>query len=146
MRASVAGFAVALMLVPGACARLAHHGGKGTPVDLKLNLVSGACKATVTPDPVYVSASNPRVTWTVTDACNQTTDEEAETQLVFKYQPHTPKKWLDPEIAVARTKKHGTGTIKYKAKDRGQAPDSSAKYSIFYDGDQIADPKVVWGR
>src|SRR3954468_10944137 len=101
MRSSVAELAMVLVFASAGCARFEHDGaGTGTPVDLKLNWENGACKAHVNPDPVYVSKNRPRITWTVTDNCNQTNEEENETQLVFKYQAHTAKKWLDAEVPI----------------------------------------------
>jgi hypothetical protein len=111
-------------------------------VDLKLNWDGKSCKAAVQ-DLIYVSEDGARITWNVTDNCNQT-ENENETQFVFKYQSQPA--WLEAEEAVARTNKNGTAKIKYKAKKLGQPDKAEAKYSIFYGGDLIADPKVVWGR
>ena len=142
MRSTVTGLALLLIGVLPACTFFHGSATAGPNVDLKLNWDGTSCKAAVE-DTIYVSADGERITWNVIDNCNQS-EKENETQFVFKYQSQTP--WLDPETPVARTKKNGTAKIKYKAKSRGQVKGAEAKYSIFYAGELIADPKVVWGR
>ena len=142
MRSSVTGLTLLLIAVLPACT-LFHGSATDNPtVDLKLTWDGTSCKAAVQ-DPIYVSTDGARITWNVSDNCNQT-EKENETQFVFKYQSLPP--WLDAEDPVVRTKKNGTGKIKYKARKRGQPDKAEAKYSIFYGGELIADPKVVWGH
>jgi hypothetical protein len=144
MRSSVAGLTVILISVLAGCTVFRGSWGQGTEVDLSLNwdFTSQSCKAEVQ-EKVYVSKKRPHITWTVTDHCNQTENQERETQFAFQYS-ETP--WLDAGTPIARTKKNGKDKIKYSAQDRGQPLLAEAKYSIFYNGRQIADPRVVWGK
>ena len=144
MRASVNASTVFLVTMFAGCTSHQLPGTAEVTIDLRWE--SERCKAHVKPESVTVTEKQPRVTWTITDNCNQTGDEEKETQLVFRYERNTRRKWLDPENAVARTTRGRQGKLMYKAEARGQEIGASAEYVIFYDGYPIADPKVVWGH
>jgi hypothetical protein len=101
------------------------------------------CKATA-PEEITLDKDRRRILWTVTDNCSEP-GVESETQFAFKYQGVTKKKWLDAEKAVARTEKGKTGQIQYRGHARGQAAGAEAYYTVLFNGEIIADPKVVWG-
>jgi hypothetical protein len=148
MKSMMAALAVLLVIVLGACASVHEHRDRATDnvVRIELRLESQACKPSVTPEDMTATKKRPVVRWDITDNCTQS-EEEVETQLVFQYQDNTPRKWLDPRNAVARTtRKNNRGKIVHVARDRGQQYDSYADYVIYYNGRKIGDPKVVWGR
>ena len=144
--AAFTGFILVVML--GGCASIHGQGDSATDnvVSIELRLDGQTCKPYVNPEDITARKNRPVVRWDITDNCNQSEDE-AETQLVFQYQQGTPRKWLDPKTAAARTtRKHNRGKIVYVAVDRGQPDKVYADYVIYYDGRKIGDPKVVWGR
>src|SRR3954449_10981182 len=84
MTSRVAGLTLLLIGVLPACT-LFHGSTSDNPtVDLTLNWDGTACKAAV-PEEIHVSKDGARITWNVTDNCNQT-ERENETQFVFKYE------------------------------------------------------------
>ena len=114
-RSSVPGSTLLLIAVLPACT-LFHGSATDNPtVDLELTWDGTSCKAAVQ-DPIYVATDGARITWNVTDNCNQT-EKENETQFVFKYQSLAP--WLDAEDPVVRTKKNGTGKADQEFTRRG---------------------------
>jgi hypothetical protein len=149
MKSIVAGWAVFLLaLVLVGCASGREHKDSATDnvVSIELRLDGQTCKPHVNPEEITARKNRPVVRWDVTDNCNQSEDE-AETQLVFQYQQGTPRKWLDPKHAVARTTRtRNREKLVHVAVDRGQPDKSFAEYLIFYNGRKVGDPKVVWGR
>jgi hypothetical protein len=152
MRLRVTGLILFLLVLVG-CAR--HAPPKSRPSDrvvtltLKWEAEATRCKAEVDLQEAKVNVNRPVIRWEVIDNCNQSADqeEEKETQLAFRYQPNTQKKWLRALRPIARTtRKHNRDRIFYFAEDRKQPDGSYADYAILYDGHEIADPKVVWGR
>jgi hypothetical protein len=143
---STLGLAACLLPVFGACA--SHRfpdNKKSVQIAINLTAVAAGCKAHVDPETATVY-NRTVITLTVTDNCNQELDEEKETQIVFRYAPHTKRKWLDPKTFISRTPKKGArGQIVYVAHRRGQPKGAEASYVVIYDGHEIADPKVVWG-
>ena len=142
MRSSVTGLTLLLIAVLPACT-LFHGSATDNPtVDLKLTWDGTSCKAAVQ-DPIYVSTDGARITWNVTDNCNQT-EKENETQFVFKYQSLPPLAGCRGPGSPNKEERHRKDQD--KARKRGQPDKAEAKYSIFYGGELIADPKVVWGH
>lgn len=114
-------------------------------LDFKTEGEKTFCKATVSDGSIRLEKGRRRILWTVTDNCSEP-GVESETQFAFKYRPGTSKKWLDAEKGVARTEKGKKGEIQYRGHDRGQADGDEAYYTVVFNGDPIADPKVVWGK
>jgi hypothetical protein len=143
--------AVLLLLALSGCTKL-HEQAESTDtfnaslsLDVKTEGEKTFCKATVSDDPIRLEKGRRRILWTVTDNCSGP-GAESETQFAFKYRPGTAKKWLDAEKGVARTEKGKKGEIQYRGHDRGQADGDDAYYTVFFNGEAIVDPKVVWGK
>lgn len=143
--------AVLLLGALSGCTKLPPEGDRTGTIEASLTLDwreqdgHRFCKATAKPDPITLVSGRRRIVWTVMDNCTEP-GVESETQFAFKYQPVPEKKWLDAEKAVARTRKDKTGQIQYRGHGRGQAEGAEAYYTVLFNGEVIADPKVVWGK
>ena len=136
------------------CEKQAPPGGPAPTVveqvTITLTAAGGNCTAAVDKDRVILYNAGDAVRWTVNDDCATGTnpDEEGETVVIFSYSPNPKLKWLDSfgQAFRARTRRGKPAQIEYRARARGQTKGAEAKYSIYYDGKFLLDPKVVWGK